>query len=99
MQSWSLQQLPLAAGTQRPLEEHALVVHWAAAVQAAPDATEQVLVKGLHALVAQTAAAAEGEQTPSCRVSLAIAAPAPSFAWQVADERSQYWAALQSPST
>ncbi len=98
-QSWSLQQLPLAVGTQRPLELQALLVHCEAEAHEAPAAAEQVLVKGLHAPLTQTAAAAEGEQVPSCRPSVAMAAPGASFAWQVADERSQYCAALQSAST
>ena len=75
------------------------VVHSLARVQPTPFAAAQVFVVALHCPVAQTAAAFAAVHAPSCRVSLAIAAPAASFALQVKLERSQYCAVVQSPST
>lgn len=87
-QSPSAQQLPGVDGTQLPLGAQALLTHWAAAVQLAPFETPQVFVVSLQVPLWQ-AALTPPVQTPSCRPSLGIGAPAVSVGVHALLARSQ----------
>ena len=76
----------------------AFVVHWSAAVHAAPTAAAHVFVAALQTPAAHTAAA-PGTHWPVRTPSLGIGAPGASFARHVRLGCSQYCEAPQSEST
>jgi hypothetical protein len=76
---------------------HVFVVHWFAAVHAAPTAAAQVFVAALQTPAAHTTSA-PGSQTPVRTPSLGIAAPGASLARHARLACSQYCEAPQSLS-